>query len=398
MGRPARKTPLKSPRLLIVLTLTLGPAIGLGAGTAVVSEPPPVRFRTQARLTAALERPLSASWKGIGLRSLLGRLERDRAVSIVLDRRVDPEQEIDVQTGDRSLRSAVDEIARLVHMAATRVGNCLVIAPLPAASRLRTLVTLRERELAAASDTDFSARRARLRTERATIRWNDLDRPADIVRQIGRQFGLTIGGIEQIPHDLWAAAVVPEATAAEALSVVLNQFDLTFEWTDRGSGMRLVAVPSSVAIEQSYALRGRSPATTLQLVSSKIEGIDAAVRAGRLVVRGTVEQHEAVAALLGLSKESPHAGGKRPLTPLDRQSFVLQAGGVNLRELFEELKKQGLKIDYNAAELQKAGIDLKQKVSIDLPRLPARQFFARLLDPYGLTFHFDHATVVIEPK
>ncbi len=76
----------------------------------------------------------------------------------------------------------------------------------------------------------------------------------------------------------------------------------------------------------------------------------------------------------------------------------MQAHGVSLPELFDELRKQGLTIQYNAEELQKAGIDLKQKVSLDLPQLPAPQFFTRLLDPYGLTFRFDHTAVVIQPK
>ncbi len=89
---------------------------------------------------------------------------------------------------------------------------------------------------------------------------------------------------------------------------------------------------------------------------------------------------------------------QRPATSLERQSFRLQAQGVSLRDLFEELSKQGLTIQYNAGELQKAGIDLGQKVSVDLPQLPAPQFFNRLLEPYRLTFRFEHAAVVIQPK
>jgi hypothetical protein len=105
-----------------------------------------------------------------------------------------------------------------------------------------------------------------------------------------------------------------------------------------------------------------------------------------------------VAAVVGLSKGPLRTNGRRPVTPLERLSFALQARGVNLPELFDELRKQGLKIQYNADDLRKAGVDLKQKVSVDLPHLPAAQFFTRLLDPYGLTFHFDHLTVIIEPK
>src|ERR1700732_4914824 len=84
---------------------------------------------------------------------------------------------------------------------------------------------------------------AELRTQKATISWEDLERPAEIVSRIGQQFGLTIVGLEQVPHDLWAGAAIPDATVCEALSLVLNQFDLTFERLPGGAGVRLVRTP-----------------------------------------------------------------------------------------------------------------------------------------------------------
>jgi hypothetical protein len=401
MGCPAQKVATGAdfrPSVTLFFVIVLfALANGADCKTAIFSDPLPAHYRTQGRFAAALDRPISATWKGVGLRTILRRLSHEREIAILLDRRVDPEQGIEIDTGEQSLRSAVDGIARLANLSVTRIGNSLLVAPPAAALRLRTLVAIRDKELAS-SDVDSSDRMLQLRTQRATIRWDDLDRPADIVRGIARQFGLSLAGIEQIPHDLWTGAVIPEATAAEALSLVLNQFDLTFEWTNRGAGVRLIAVPASVTIERSYALHGKSAGETLRVLQSKIEGLDAEIRRGQLVVRGTVEQHEMVAAVLGLSKGSLRTNGKRPAIPLERLSFALQARGVNLPELFDELRKQGLKIQYKADDLRKAGVDLKQKVSVDLPHLPASQFFTRLLDPYGLTFHFDRSTVIVEPK
>jgi hypothetical protein len=180
--------------------------------------------------------------------------------------------------------------------------------------------------------------------------------------------------------------------------VVLNQFDLTFEWTNHGAGVRLIAIPPSISIERNYALHGKPARETLRTLRSKIEGLEAEVQGGKLVVRGSIEQHDAVAYILGVAKAPARPAGNRLATSLECQSFTLQAHGVSLRDLFDELGKQGLTIRYNADELQKAGVDLKQKVSVDLPQLPAPKFFSRLLDPYGLTFHFDRTTVVVEPK
>jgi hypothetical protein len=359
-------------------------------------DPLPAHYRTGRRFTSTLEQPISGSWKGLPLRSILRRLSREREISILLDRRVDADQELQIETGDRPLRSAVDEIARATRLGVTQVGNCLVVAPPTAILRLRTLVALRESELARKSES--SVKLARIRAQKNTITWNDLERPADIVSAIGQQFGVSIVGIEQIPHDLWAGATIPEATVVEGLSLVLNQFDLTFEWQPRESRVRLVPIPTHVAIERTYALRGRSPAQTLRELHSLIEGLDAEGRGNRIVVRGTLEQHEAVAAVVHGSTGAPRTKSKLPQLPIEKQAFMLQAGGVSLRELFGELKKQGLPIEYDAAELKKAGIDLGRKVAIDLPQLPAAEFLSRLLGPYGMTFRFERGAVVVSPK
>jgi hypothetical protein len=373
------------------------------AGTSIFSEPLPAHYRTQTRLTSALAQPISARWKGLTLRSLLRRLSRDREIAIVLDRRIDPEQEVSLETGERSLSSALDEIARSANVAVTRVGNCLLFAPPSAASRLRTLITLRERELRSFDGGQFG-RASRRNLERATITWADLDRPVEIVLAIGHQFGLSIAGTETIPHDMWAGATIPNATAAEALSLVLNQFDLTFQWTNGGSGVRLVTVPSRVVIERRYALHGRPPAEVLRILHAKIDGLDADFHGGRLMVRGTLEQHEVVESVLGIDRlqQGSPTGKRKPVKrstlPLARQSFELQARGVNLRELVGELKAQGIEIRYDEDALRKAGVDLDHQISVDLPGLPAAAFFRRLFEPHGLRYHFDGETVIIEPK
>ena len=393
----------RAPRRVCVVALSavivslIASVSQTAARTGVFPEPLPARYRTQGRFTTALEQPISASWKGLALRSVLRRLSHDREVSILVDRRVDPDQEIAIDTGDRSLRSAVDEIARSVNLALTRVGNCLLLAPAGPASRLRTLVALREGEYLTWMAGSLP-RGYRFTPQRATVAWNDLERPADILSAIGAQFGLSIVGLERIPHDLWAGAAIPEATAAEALSLVLNQFDLTFEWTDRGKGVRFVAIPATICIERTYPLRGKSAKAVLREIRAKVEGIDAEVRAGKLLVRATLEQQEAVAAVLGLVRGGGRPTVKRSTMPLDKQSFTLQARGVSLRELWNELKKQGLDIQYDADSLHKAGIDLEQKVSVDIPNLPAPQFFAHLLEPYHLTYRFNGTTVIVEPK
>jgi hypothetical protein len=122
------------------------------------------------------------------------------------------------------------------------------------------------------------------------------------------------------------------------------------------------------------------------------------VHGSQLSVRGTIEQHEAVAEVLGLTKRASRPAGRTKTLPLERQSFTLQAQNVTLRELIDELTNRGIAIRYDAAALRKSGVDLDRRVSIDVDNLPAREFFGRLFDPHGLKFRFDKGTVVVESR
>src|SRR5205807_7826218 len=125
--------------------------------------------------------------------------------------------------------------------------------------------------------------------------WNDLDRPADLIVQLGQQYSLVIEGGDQVPHDLWAGAVLPEASAVEALSMVLAQFDLTFAWIDHARGVRIEPIPEHVTIEKSYdPPRGMSPAAALARWKEQILDLPARVERGQIIVDGSDELHELV--------------------------------------------------------------------------------------------------------
>ena len=47
--------------------------------------------------------------------------------------------------------------------------------------------------------------------------------------QLGQRSGVEITGLEQVPHDLWAAADLPPISLVARLTLIAVQFDLTFK-------------------------------------------------------------------------------------------------------------------------------------------------------------------------
>ena len=125
-----------------------------------------------------------------------------------------------------------------------------------------------------------------------------MSQPAELVRRLAERHQLEVEGLEQVPYDLWAGAALPQVTAAQALSLVLIQFDLTFEWVAEAQRVRIVPIPNEVGIERGHLPgKGQTPATALAQWREQFPKLEARLLDGEVVVRGTLEQHETLERL-----------------------------------------------------------------------------------------------------
>lgn len=374
------------------IALLTGILLGGPEIEVTLDRPVPLRL-AGGRFDAELNSGLTASWKNVPLRPVLRRIEDERQISILLDRRIDPLREIAIDFAGVPLRTALQQFAARAGAEVRAVGNAVYIGPAAAAANLRTLVELRRDEL----ESSATARRRFELSRRRTIHWNDLERPAEILSRIASRYDLSVAGLEQIPHDLWAGATLPEMTAGEALSLVLIQFDLTFAWADRGAGIQIVPAPEQVQLERRYQPRGVSAATAAARWREEIPGLVAEVSGREVVVRGTAEQHEAVAERVQPGRRSiPPRVGDRP-TPIERRQFSLRIDRVPASALMRKLEESGIVFQYDATALAEAGIDLEQPISLDIREARADEFFRAVFEPLELRHSIDGLTVTLVP-
>lgn len=374
-----------------LLTLTAAPPF-----EPVLDRPVPDRL-TGRKFRMELNRPISAVWKNVPLRTLLNRLADDRQIAILLDRRIDPTQEPDVDIQNESLRAALDIIARAANAEVSIVDHVAYIGPPRSAAKLRTLIALRSSELSSDALGLPSSRFFEFATRR-TFHWNDLDRPRNVLRAMADECDFTIHGLESIPHDLWAGATLPRLQPVEALSLVLIQFDATFAWTDRAAGIQIVPAPESVAIEKRYSPGRTRPQATLAKWRNAIPDLQAEVVGGQVVVRGTVEQHEAIAALSRSSGRPRRTRTSDGPPPIRRRLFTLRIENVPASALVKKLEASEIEFDYDEDALDAAGIDLDQPISLDVKQARAEEFFKAVFDPLGLNFEIDDLTITLTPR
>lgn len=380
----------------------IGPAIA-GERPAYVPPPklstdlPSPAVATGPQFRKALQEVLpGASWKQAILRDVLGQLAESHSLSILRDRRIDPTTAVGVSESNVSLEQLLIGVADAADAEVRSVGNVLYVAPAHSAEVVRTVVALREEELAAGRFRGHAHRQAVLRRDR-TVRWADLTTPREALDLVAQQFGLQVENPDVVPHDLWEHAVFADMTAAEMLSLVLIQFDLTFEWGADLQSVRLVPLPqdrSQIVLRRVHRPRLK-PDVAIKVWQEALGDVEATSQGNDVIVHARVEQHEAIEELIYGKRNSGTMKPAEPV-PLSRRQFTLAVSGVPAKAVMQQLEASGIMFEYDAERLQKAGVDLNQPISMNVREVRADEFLRKLFEPLGLKVRFSGVRVNLE--
>jgi hypothetical protein len=341
----------------------------------------PVEWLTDAALTRKLELPAGVRWQARPLGEGVAGLSRLYGVSVILDRRLDPNRPVDVAFQDIPLRDGLATLAAQADASVSRIENVLLIAPNDAADRIATAAALLEQSL---KEAPSEVRRVWERDQ--ATRWPRLTEPqAKIVSLVDAE-GLTILNPEKLPHDLWPETDWPALSLSARISLIVGQFDL-MATTEDGRQITLVPLPERLTLERSYAL-GSDPQSRLTELSRLAP--DAEIRRdGRwAMVVGTAADHEAI-----------DQGRRRPIRPgrveLEKR-YTLTVERKPLEPVMQALASQmGLTLEMDFDQLQAAGITRNSLVSIQVTDETAEKLFRELLEPLGLAARIDGKRLIV---
>jgi hypothetical protein len=346
------------------------------------------RWATGAELQKRLNSPVDITWAENPLRHAIGNLSRSQKVAALIDRRVDADQKLDVELEGVTLRAAFEEIARGRGLGVSLLGPVLFLGPPAAASRLRTVAALREedvRRLPAGVGEKFAALKP--------MAWDDLATPRELLAALAAENGVELTGLELVPHDLWAAADLPPLSWTDRLTLIAIQFDLTFAISADGTAVRLTALPGRLAVVRSYA-GGSDPAATARKFAALAPGAEIKVSAGRVYVRGLVEDQERIT-----QPRRPAHPPKPPARPgLASQRFTLTVKEHRVGPLLEQLARQlKLELTIDRQAIGQAGISLDQRISFSVSDATVDELLQAAAKPAGLRAQRRGSAVEVGP-
>ncbi|MCH5376126.1 MAG: hypothetical protein JJ992_19315, partial [Planctomycetes bacterium] len=342
---------------------------------------------TGERLERQLQTHVTAlRWVSNPLRAALGSLARSQHVAMFLDRRIDPDQTVDFTAQDEPLQELIVRFANSRHIGACRVGPVIYFGPPETTAVLSTVVELRRDELRRWP----ASVAARLKVSHP-VSWAELAEPRDLIVQAARQAGLEVTGLELVPHDLWPAANLPPLDFAEHMSLLLAGFGLTFESVEGVLQIRLIPLPSSVAIERAYRVSARQAARIMELLQQRFPEAEVERRADGLSVRGPIEIHRTVDSWL---RGESTTTAIRPPAKNAEVRYTLDIKNQPVGRIAEALAKRlGLRIQYDPRSRDK----LSELVSFRVEEVTRDELLRALLAPAGLSFRIADETLEVFP-
>jgi len=362
-----------------VATIVLVAVTGSAAADAPVRS---FTWKTGVEFQRQLESEVVLLWQDIPLRTALNSLSQRERIAVLLDRRIDPGQTLQLSLDSMTLADCLGRISGHVEAEVCHVGPVIYIAPGHVAGKLPILVSVRTDQ---ARRLDGPSRRKWLGTW--PWRWDNLVTPRQLVEQLSKKAKVRVEGIERVPHDLWPAADLPPLSVVQQLSLVTAGFGLTFEIAPDGQSAQVVPIPEEVSIERRYRIGGQAVAASL---SRQFPQSEVRVDGNQLVVVGSWEVHQHADRLV---KGKPPR--QRPRTTSSRQLHTLRVPnlpvGTVLNALAQRLDLE-LKVDPRWSQ------KLEQRIRVEVESVTRDELLRSVLEPAGLTFQIDGRTLEIVGK
>jgi len=361
----------RNARGILALLLALagaGPPTGAAGAAGLLTG---VQFDRQ------MQQVVGATWSGVPLREAIRDFCETQRVAVLLDRRVDPGQELRLVAADLPLRRALERIATDRGLGITLVGPVIYFGPPEVAAKLRTLAALRDEEVRRLPP---AAQRKFLLPE--PLEWDDFATPRELLEGLARQAGLSLAGLERVPHDLWAGAELPPLSLVDRLTLVAVQFDLTFAVSPQGDAIALVPLPDEIGLVRSYP-GGSRPQQVAEKYAALAPEARIKVAGSTVWVKALLEDHE---RLSGTRRTTPPPQRPPARGPAETRIERFRVAEVPVGAVLEGVcRRLGLQLVIDEKSLAAAGASLDRRVSVQVEKATVDELLEAIVRDTPLT-------------
>jgi hypothetical protein len=370
-------------------TLTATSMVALWATTVAIqpaAQADSAGWLTGTELDEHLAAPVTISLVKVPLSRALKSIRTAQHIATVLDRRVDPDQEIQLAQTREPLRTGLRKLADQLRIGYCQLGPVAYFGPASTAGRLRTLAALRledARILPQAASRKFLQMRS--------SHWEDLAEPKKLVEALAEEARVDLVGADRIPHDLWPAADLPALTWIDRLTLIAAQFDFTFRIEKGGGQVELTKIPDKVVLARTYQATRQTDSVAKRWAKA-LPAAQVTVEDQKIRVVGSLEDHEIVEHRLR------GAPTQRTTVVPGKEVYQLTIEQTPLGQVLEQLAQRlSLEFQIDRKVIERAEISMDQLVSVKVENASLDELLKAVLTGTGLTFRHDDRAISIYP-
>jgi hypothetical protein len=337
-------------------------------------------------VTQNLDSRLSVTWQGQELGAVLDRLSTTQGLSVWLDRRIDPQQQVNARHSNATLREVLDQIASDHLLGWCVLDDLIYIGPVESANEMATLAAMVRQSL---DTTPADYRNRWLSVEPAS--WPRLSNPKALLEQWSAEADTKLSNPQVLPHDLWDAHSLTPMSLADRVTLLLIGFDMTLEITPNGRSCQIVPIESPVLITETHNAGSRARQVLAAFKDNKDVEIQNTGR--QLTITGRWEDQQHAAEIIAGSRTVK----RRQNVPkkVSEQRFSLKLENQQVGKVIDQLAGQlGLNVTWD----RQLNPDVKQKlISCEVSNGDLNNLLESVLTPAGLSYRLQSKRLQILP-
>ena len=174
----------------------------------------------------AASAPVTVVWTALPLEAVLERLATSAGVGLIRDRRIDPGTRITLTAEGEPLTAVLERVAEAAGAEVADLGSYLRLVPLGLADSLHHAQQIRTTALSR-----LPPQLRALAHHKEAWAWPAGARPRELLARAAAQAGLSLTGVETIPHDHLPATILPPLPLADRLDLLLAHYDFRVDWS-----------------------------------------------------------------------------------------------------------------------------------------------------------------------
>lgn len=356
----------------------------------------PAAFKTGKEFETSMATEIRWSSIGSELADQLRDLQSQSGVCILRDRRIDPHRLITVQTEFVSRAQVLRQISRTIPDGAVCFTEHLAfVGPAEAIHRYPIVLSQKTKEINRLRD-KLNAVSFRRLTGKMNVSWENLSEPRQFLLDRAAVAGMTLTNPEAIPYDLWAEGTLPEMAFVELATLILNQFDLTFELQGPAPNLTIVPIDPSERVEYRYSVGSQLKSAMTSLWQKEAPDIDIHWSGSNATITATLSQHAVMYRQwqeVKYSDANQRSTTSTPKASIRTTNYRLSAQRATVRQLIDFFRSQNVEIEV----LNEDSPELKETLSatVNLDTLGESQPGLKLF-PVIFGKHFNRVDVLDE--